>query len=336
MHKLKKHIKQIGIAGVVIILIVLLFLQRCNRPVPTGSAPAPSFNVPEEKTEMPLPAGKTDTIIRHIRKELVRIDTIVINEQLVVFDTVIVYKERVDTVIRWIQPSQNEPVETAQPLSKAEVTTKNQTEQATREHQKMQDSLLKLQATRIEKESVLSAKDAAQSKLITPNKKQSFALKLNLLSLPLSIANVEIEVPINQRFSVATEFIGTWWWNADQYKGLHLAGGALETRYWFQQQTRHQKLIGFFVGANAGGGIYDILWNSKGYKGNYFTAGLTSGFVHSIASNLTLEYSIGLGMMHSSYEYFTSTVPNQYPWVYDASYNYLGLTRARIALSWYF
>ena len=90
-----------------------------------------------------------------------------------------------------------------------------------------------------------------------------FALKTNLLFDLVSALNVEVEVPISKRFSVATDWVFPWWTldngcaNSKRSR-LQVLNGNLEGRYWFGNREQKRLLNGWFAGFYAGGGLYDF------------------------------------------------------------------------------
>ena len=65
-------------------------------------------------------------------------------------------------------------------------------------------------------------------------------------------------------------------------------------------------MTGWFTGLYAGGGYYDVEWKTKGYQGEFVSAGITGGFAHSISKNWRMEYSLGLGYLGSKYREYTA------------------------------
>lgn len=169
-------------------------------------------------------------------------------------------------------------------------------------------------------------------------KKPLFALKTNLLFDLATALNVEIEVPIGERFSIAGEWIFPWWlWEKKQYC-LQVLSGNIEGRYWFGNRTDRPRMTGWFAGLYAGAGLYDIEWGDKGYQGEFFiAAGLSGGYAHTInkSGSLRMEYSLGVGYMKTEYrEYEPKENGEILAWKRDGRYTWIGPTRAKISLVW--
>lgn len=167
-----------------------------------------------------------------------------------------------------------------------------------------------------------------------------FAVKTNLLFDAASALNVEVEIPIGKRWSVAAEYVFPWWLYEKKQKALESLGGTLEGRYWFGNRDNKAQLTGWFAGVYAGGGYYDIEWKTKGYQGEFFHAGFSGGYAHSINKNgrLRMEYSLGLGYMGTKYRKYAPVMGTDNEWHLvrrkRGTRNWFGPTRAKISLAW--
>ncbi len=167
-----------------------------------------------------------------------------------------------------------------------------------------------------------------------------FALKTNLLFDALLAPNIELEVPIGNRWSVAGEWIFPWWVTKNNGYAFQLLSGQVEGRYWFGEREKVPQLTGWFAGLYAGGGLYDLQWKNNGYQGEfYIAAGLSGGYAHTInkKGNLRMEYSLGLGYLSTDYRYYEGQLNNEYlVWRHNGRYTWLGPTKAKVSLVWYF
>ncbi|WP_294562624.1 DUF3575 domain-containing protein [uncultured Bacteroides sp.] len=166
-----------------------------------------------------------------------------------------------------------------------------------------------------------------------------FALKTNLLFDAALMPNIEIEVPIGNRWSVNGEYMFPWWlFDNDKYCMQILMGG-LEGRYWLgSHRKREQKevLTGHFLGLYAGGGKYDLQWDNDGYQGEFFiAAGISYGWATRIARNLRLEFNIGIGLLRTDYRYYHARDNYQtLLWQENGRYTWFGPTKAKISFVW--
>ncbi|MEG1611843.1 MAG: DUF3575 domain-containing protein [Alistipes sp.] len=169
------------------------------------------------------------------------------------------------------------------------------------------------------------------------------AFKTNLLYDAASALNLEIEVPIGRRWSIAGEFIFPWWKSHANDLTFQLLTGNLEVRFWLGNRHRRDVLTGWNVGLYAGGGLFDMqLFDPKGVQGEFFIAtGLSVGFAHPIGRSLRLEYSVGVGYMQTNYKEYTVEHGTsygdikvwKYPWQTSRN-RWIGPTKAKISLVW--
>ena len=173
----------------------------------------------------------------------------------------------------------------------------------------------------------------------TKEKRPLFALKTNLLFDAAMMPNIEIEVPIGKRWSINGEYMFPWWlFDGDKYS-LQILTGGLEGRYWLgsrESRMNREVLTGHFLGLYAGGGKYDLQWKENGYQGEFFiAAGISYGYAHRIASNLRLEYNIGIGLLRTDYRHYHAR--DNYRtllWQENGKYTWFGPTKVKISLVW--
>ncbi len=169
-------------------------------------------------------------------------------------------------------------------------------------------------------------------------RKPIFALKTNLLFDVLTVLNVELEVPIRERWSVLGEWTFPWWLARDNSRALQLLNGNVEGRYWFGNRSSRQVMTGWFAGVYAGMGKYDFENNSKGYQGDFkLSTGLTAGYAHKInrKGTLRMEYSLGVGYLKTDYKKYRGSINDEFLiWQNDGRLNYFGPTRAKVSFVW--
>lgn len=168
------------------------------------------------------------------------------------------------------------------------------------------------------------------------HKRPLLAIKTNFLFDAALMPNIEVELPLHKRWSLNGELLFPWWLaDGDKYC-LQILMGSLEGRYWLGNRENREVLTGHFLGLYAGGGKYDLQWNRNGYQSELFTAaGVSYGYAHKIARNLRLEYSIGVGLLHTHYKHY-HTLDNYKTllWQDNGRYTWLGPTKLKISLVW--
>lgn len=175
--------------------------------------------------------------------------------------------------------------------------------------------------------------------------KPLFAVKTNLLFDAVTLFNVEIEVPLTDRWSVASEWIFPWWLYEVRQVAIETGIGFVEGRYWLGNRAALPRMTGWFAGVNFGAGYYDIgLGLDKGFQGELITAGLSGGFAHTInpTGTLRMEYSLGVGYMGTKYRQYDparSTGEDcSEKWCLNyrgrGRVDWFGPTRAKVSLVW--
>ena len=176
--------------------------------------------------------------------------------------------------------------------------------------------------------------------------KEFIALKTNLLFDAASLINVEVEVPIGDRWSVAGEWIFPWWtWDKsrEDYKPnrIQMLNLNLEGRYWFGNRVERPKMTGWFAGVYVGAGLYDFQYKAKGFQGEFVVmSGLSGGYAHTInkSKSLRMEYSLGVGYIKTNYQKYESCFGADSKWnavrTSNGKYSYIGPARAKISLVW--
>ncbi|MGL4518241.1 MAG: DUF3575 domain-containing protein [Phocaeicola sp.] len=185
--------------------------------------------------------------------------------------------------------------------------------------------------------------------LVTPKMVRPLAAKTNLLFDLATILNVEVEVPIGRRFSVAGEWIFPWWLFENDQNCLEVLSGNLEARYWFKPNyskqdpllKKHNPLTGWFIGLYGGGGLYDLEWKREGYQGEFFIAsGISGGYVMPLRRNFNMEFSLGLGVLRTKYRHYHAEycdIDSRWHLIkqHSGTYTWVGPTKAKVSLVWY-
>lgn len=158
-----------------------------------------------------------------------------------------------------------------------------------------------------------------------------FAVKTNMLLDAALMPNIELQWLVNDKWSAALE-ADVAWWKPEYKKVYRLAIISPEVRYHFRQRAQWH---GMYVGAFAGGGIYQLEWKHDGYKGEGFMAGISFGYMWPIRKNLSLEAGIGAGYMHTRYKVYESLDGHKL-YMRTKSLNYFGPLKLRLSIAWRF
>ncbi len=171
-------------------------------------------------------------------------------------------------------------------------------------------------------------------------RRPSFVAKTNLLYDAATVLNIELEIPIGKRWSVAAEWVFPWWLWSKKQICLELLNGNLEGRYWLGSREKKPVLTGWFVGLYGGGGKYDLEWKTKGYQGEFFSMGGSGGFAHKInkKGTLRMEDALSVGYMKTKYREYKPKwgVDEEWHLIKQRSgkYTWVGPTRVKVSLVW--
>ncbi len=177
----------------------------------------------------------------------------------------------------------------------------------------------------------------------TEEEKTLLAIKTNLLLDLITAVNIAVEVPIGNRWSVVGEVLYPWWQSWDNEFTMQIESYHAEVKYWLGNRSREDRLLGWSVGLYGGWGRYDIqLFSPSGVQGDFFDAGAEIGYSHSIAKNLHLEYTVGVGYLSTDYNDYDvvnntdeygdiKVIP--YPWMNNSLKSVLP-TRCGVSLVW--
>ncbi len=180
--------------------------------------------------------------------------------------------------------------------------------------------------------------------------KPLLALKSNLLYDVVTAINIELEVPIGDRWSVAAEWIFPWWsscgkpngdWQNDSKRNtFQLLQGNIEGKYWFGDRSDRLVMTGWYGGLYGGSGRYDLERKSDGNQGEFYVVGLSGGYAHTInkCGSLRMEYSLGLGYMQTNYDKYGEHLGIDDRWHTirreSGRQSWFGPTKAKVSLVW--
>ncbi len=154
----------------------------------------------------------------------------------------------------------------------------------------------------VEKVDTIYKRKVRVNNVEVPKKKElTFALKTNLLSDLVLIPNIELEIPIGDRFSVNGEFARIWW-NKENEKCWQMQNYGVEGRYWFGDRDRLDQLSGFFGGVYFSRSTFDLQFRDKGMQGDVdYSLGLTGGYTLPLSDHFNMEFSLALGYINGEY-----------------------------------
>ena len=135
-----------------------------------------------------------------------------------------------------------------------------------------------------------------------------FAVRTNALAIPL--ANLGVEVPLGERWSVGADIYYPWIWRPGHRDGIdtngtcnELMAADVELRYWFPRKDKQpaQRLLGHSIGLYAAAGQYDFERNWSGHQGEFYNVGLDYLWaIPLFEGRMHLELELGVGYISST------------------------------------
>lgn len=163
-----------------------------------------------------------------------------------------------------------------------------------------------------------------------PGQRHLLALKTNLLYYGLLLPNLELEWLINKHWSVAIEGNLAQWGDYAKNRSYRLTLLDAEARYWIKPRDYWH---GFYVGAIAGGGWYDLQKGSPGYYGDGLMTGLSVGYMWPVTRSLSLEAELGGGYVYTRYKEY-EPIEGHHVYLRTKDLNYFGPIKAKFSLVW--
>ena len=212
-----------------------------------------------------------------------------------------------------------------------EKATTEGTEKATTESAKKvaKESVVKESVVKEKKEKPIKVKEPIGPRIPV------VAFRSNLLVPAL---NAGIEVPIGKHWSVGADYYFPWIWpKKDNKNCFEFLGWGIEGRYWFgKNRTQFDRLQGHSVGLYGYVGYYDFERNFHGHQGEYVNVGVDYTYAMAVGKrkSLHLEFSLGLGYIHSQARKYT-VIESQGPLISDKitkNIRFFGPTKANISL----
>lgn len=165
------------------------------------------------------------------------------------------------------------------------------------------------------------------------------ALKTNLIYDILGIVNLGAELPIQNNWSIAAEFNYSGWFSESKQRSIQSCWGNIEGRYWLMSRTASKRVKGLFAGIYTSGGVYDLEWREKGYQGNFYSFGISSGYVYKLTRDFSIENSLNIGFLHTKYDKYNAIIDDSNnSWKlareYKGTFNWFGPTMIKASLIW--
>lgn len=172
---------------------------------------------------------------------------------------------------------------------------------------------------------------------LTQKEKKNFYMsaKTNMLYDLAAIPNVGAEFYLGKNFSIAANWMYSWW-NLDKKSWYwRTYGGDLAVRYWLGKEANEKPLTGHHVGIYGQGLTYDFEVGKKGFLAAQpnWSAGLEYGYSLPIAKVLNLDFTLGLGYHWGIFEEYLP-IDGHFVWQATKKRQYIGPTKLEVSLVW--
>lgn len=156
------------------------------------------------------------------------------------------------------------------------------------------------------------------------------AVKTNLLYYGALLPNIELEYLCGERWSVALEADVAWYNRESNHKAYRLAIGSPEVRYW---PIVRERWHGMYIGAFAGGALFDLENGGNGYQGPCAFTGLSVGYMWKIGRHFSLEAGLGAGYMRIHAKKY-QPMDGHYVYLQTKNIDYFGPLKLKLSLVW--
>ncbi|SUE34052.1 DUF3575 domain-containing protein [Rikenella microfusus] len=156
---------------------------------------------------------------------------------------------------------------------------------------------------------------------------QVVSLRTNIPYWLMLAPNGGIEFHIGGHFSILLEGAVTYWnkKNDTGDKGIYVAGGGPEFRYWFGDDRSE---AGHVVGLYGQYADFDIKLNEKGRQGTAIGGGISYGYYMPVGRRWAFEFGIGLGYLSNKMDvYKWNPVVKKNLWMEHKTKAWIGPTK---------
>lgn len=161
------------------------------------------------------------------------------------------------------------------------------------------------------------------------------AVKTNMLYDAALVPNIGVEFYLGKNFSIAGNWMYSWWKDDSKAWYWRTYGGDLAVRYWFGKAARKKPLTGQHVGVYGQIVTYDFELGGRGYLGDRWSygAGVEYGYSLPVARRLNIDFNIGLGYLGGEFKEYLP-IDGHYVWQVTKYRHMFGPTKAEISLVW--
>lgn len=144
--------------------------------------------------------------------------------------------------------------------------------------------------------------------------------------------NIGVVYDLDDCRALSIEGACAWWSNLHKQRVYRWMAAEVVYRRYFKHEIPHQ---GWFAGAYLQTGLFEMMFNAKNRKGEFWGGGLAGGYSWKLNNRFSLSTELGLGCMFIKYRYardIDGTLIRQG----RSTCNYYGPTRLAVSLTYNF
>lgn len=160
-------------------------------------------------------------------------------------------------------------------------------------------------------------------------------IRTNMLYDVALVPNIGVEFYLGRRWSVAANWMYSWWHSDKRHNYWRTYGGDLEVRKWFGRRSAEKPLTGHHIGLYGQIVTYDFELGGRGYLGDRWTygAGLAYGYSVPVGRRFNIDFTLGVGYLGGEYKEYLP-IDDCYVWQVTKKRRWFGPTKAEIQLIW--
>lgn len=161
------------------------------------------------------------------------------------------------------------------------------------------------------------------------------AVKTNMLYDLAIVPNIGVEFYLGKNYSVAGNWMYSWWKSDPKAWYWRTYGGDLAVRWWFGEKAQQKPLQGHHVGLYGQIVTYDFEIGGRGYLGDRWSygGGVEYGYSLPIARRMNIDFNIGVGYLGGEFKEYLP-IDGHYVWQVTKQRHWFGPTKAEISLVW--
>lgn len=164
----------------------------------------------------------------------------------------------------------------------------------------------------------------------------SLGIRTNLLFDAVVVPNLGLEWGMGNKWSMLVNGDYIWLSNSPKHRYWRIAAADVELRRWTGNNFMKIFREGFHFGPYVAAYRYDLEFGGEGQRSDFnWGAGGALGYTVPLGRYFSLDFTLSLGYISGTYKkYYPDEEAGGYRWEADFRRNYIGPTKAEVALVW--